>query len=35
MIVMDMYEIAHGVLIIIAAYVSWIAMGYALDNEEE
>ena len=31
---MDMYEIAHGILLIIAAYVSWIAMGYALDNED-
>jgi hypothetical protein len=31
---MDMYEILHGILLIIAAYVSWIAMGYALDNEE-
>ena len=32
---MDMYEILHGVLLIIAAYVSWIAMGYALDSNEE
>jgi hypothetical protein len=32
---MDMYEFTHGILIIIAVYVSWIAMGYALDSSED